>query len=307
VKVVTAEEMAAIEKASEAAGISTATLMENAGLAVAAGVRRISGSVKGRRILFLIGPGNNGGDGLVAARHISDWGAEVVLYCGQRPEGDANLKKVEERGIACLADIAELQKSLQGADAVVDAFFGTGRSRPLDGFYREALETVAKAKKQRPGLVIIALDLPSGLSAGEDTVDPACLYADHTITLGFPKRGLYGPQGAEHAGQVTIVDIGIPPHLAAGIATGLMADDEMRRLLPLRRAGANKGSFGRVLVVAGSINYIGAAYLACMAAARVGAGLVTLATPQSLQPILACKMAEVTYLPLDEVAPGVVS
>ncbi len=304
-KVVTAEEMAAIELACEAEGITTGSLMENAGLAVASEVRRILGSVKGRRIVFLIGPGNNGGDGLVAARHLSDWGAEVILYCGRRPEADPNLEKLKERGLECLG--ADLLRALDGADVVMDSFFGTGGSRPLAGFYKEALEVVSGFKKQYPKLQVIALDLPSGLSSDDDTIDPACLCAVHTVTLGLPKRGLYGPNGAVHSGEVTIVDIGIPPHLAAGIVTGLMTPEDMRALLPIRSATANKGSFGRVLVVAGSINYIGAAYLASTAAARAGAGLVTLATPESLQPILACKMAEVTYLPLKEANFGITS
>jgi len=138
--------MAAIERACEAEGITTGALMENAGLAVASEVRRILGSVKGRRIVFLIGPGNNGGDGLVAARHLSDWGAEVVLYCGKRPEADPNMDRVKERGLECLN--AKLKQVLESADAVVDSFFGTGKSRPITGFYKEALEAVSEFKKQ---------------------------------------------------------------------------------------------------------------------------------------------------------------
>jgi NAD(P)H-hydrate epimerase len=138
-------------------------------------------------------------------------------------------------------------------------------------------------------------------------VDSACLYADNTITLGFPKLGLFNPPGAERAGRITVADIGIPSYLAEGVTTELITDDWARSVLPKRPLGANKGSFGRVLVVAGSINYIGAAYLACSGAIRVGAGLVTLATAASLQSILASKLTEVTYLPLPESSPGIIS
>ncbi|MFC2072666.1 NAD(P)H-hydrate epimerase, partial [Chloroflexota bacterium] len=185
--------------------------------------------------------------------------------------------------------------------------FGTGTSRPLGDIFQQALDRVSQAKERQPSLHIIALDLPSGLNADSGAVDPACLYADNTITLGFPKSGLFNPPGTERAGKITVADIGIPSYLAERVTTELITDDWARSVLPKRPLGANKGSFGRVLVVAGSINYIGAAYLACSGAIRVGAGLVTLATAASLQSILASKMTEVTYLPLPESSPGIIS
>ena len=162
------------------------------------------------------------------------------------------------------------------------------------------------AKESRPDLSIMALDLPSGLDADTGAIDPACLAADVTVTLGFPKLGLFSFPGAEKVGKLIIADIGIPSSLAEDVSTELITADEVAASLPRRPLDANKGTFGRVLVVAGSINYIGAAYLACSAAIRVGAGLVTLATPKSLQPILASKLTEVTYAPLPEAEPGIV-
>ncbi len=312
-KVLTAQEIRKIEQACEGIGISTDTLMENAGRAVAEEVRRILGFAGRHNILLLIGPGNNGGDGLVAARHLHDWGAKVSLYlCGHRAEGNANLGLALERGIPCIdaardEGLTQLDEMVASADAVVDALFGTGRSRPLSGLFKRTLKQVALAKAKRRQLKIIALDLSSGLSADGAAADPACLYADYTVTLGFAKRGLFSPVGAERSGQVTIADIGIPSQLAAEVATELITAERARQLLPQRRSVSHKGSFGRVLVIAGSINYIGAAYLACSGAIRVGAGLVTLATARSLQPILAARMAEVTYLPLAEDEPGIIS
>lgn len=307
-KVLTAGEMRRVEQECARIGITTDMLMENAGKAVAEEVRRTLGDISQKHIILLIGPGNNGGDGLVTARHLHDWGAKVSLFLlGKRGEGDQNLKIVKQRGIACYENPEGFGQLLPSANAVIDALFGTGRSRPLGGVFKQALEQVAEAEINRPELKILALDLPSGLDADSGACDPACLYADHTITLGFPKPGLYNSPGVERAGIITIVDIGIPEYLAKDVATELLTGEWARSVLPGRPIDANKGSFGRVLVVAGSINYIGAAYLACSGAMRVGAGLVTLATASSLQPILAAKLTETTYLPLPESSPGLIS
>ncbi len=313
VKILTVEQMRRAEQDCAKIGLPTSVLMENAGKAVAEEVRQILDATERQHILILIGPGNNGGDGLVAARHLHDWGAEVSLYLfSQRPAEDPNLELVRQRGITCVEaaqdkNLGNLDDLLSSANAVIDALFGTGKSRPLGVTFVQALDKVSKAKERQPGLRIIALDLPSGLDADSGAVDSACLYADNTITLSFLKPGLFNPPGSERAGKITVADIGIPSYLADQITTELITDDWARSVLPKRPLGANKGSFGRVLVVAGSINYIGAAYLACSGAIRVGAGLVTLATAASLQPILASKLTEVTYLPLPESSPGIFS
>ena len=312
-KILTIAQMRQAEDECARIGLPPSMLMENAGKAVAEEVGKILGTINQQRILILIGPGNNGGDGLVAARHLHDGGAEVNLYLfSQRPPDDPNLKLVQERGMACIEaaqdeNLGRLDELLTSANAVIDALFGTGKSRPLGGIFWQALDRVSKAKKRRPGLRIIALDLPSGLNADNGAVDPACLYVDNTITLGFPKPGLFNLPGAERAGKITIADIGIPPHLVESVTDELITNEWAKSVLPERPLQANKSSFGRVLVVAGSINYIGAAYLACSGAMRVGAGLVTLATATSLQPILASKLTEVTYLPLPESHPGIIS
>ncbi len=310
-KVVTTDEMRRIEQACAQTGITTDILMEKAGRAVAEEVRRILGAIEKQEVLFLIGPGNNGGDGLVAARYLGDWGAKVSLYLlSQRAPDDQNLKLVEERGLNCIGaaqSLDGLEEVLASTSAVIDALFGTGKGRPLEGLFREALDKVSQAKKERPALHIFALDLPSGLDADTGKADPACLYADDTITLGFPKPGLFNATGVERAGRIKVVDIGIPPYLAGPANSELMTDGWARSVLPRRPLEANKGSFGRILVVAGSINYIGAVYLAANSAMRVGAGLVTLAVASSLQPILAAKLTEITYLPLPESSPGIIS
>ncbi len=202
-KIVTANQMRQIEEDCTRIGISVSVLMENAGKAVAEEVRKILGIIDQRRILILIGPGNNGGDGLVVARHLHDWGARVSLYLfSQRPADDPNFKLIQERGITCVditqdENLDKLNELLLSTDTIIDALFGTGKSRPLRGVFLQALDTVGRAKKKQPDLGIIALDLPSGLDADTGAVDPACLYADYTITLGFPKPGLFNSPGKE--------------------------------------------------------------------------------------------------------------
>ena len=312
-KVVTADQMREIDRRAAGVGLTTEILMDNAGRAVAEETIKLVGSVIGKHILVLVGPGNNGGDGLVAGRHFADSGAEVSIYlCTQRHEGDKNLELALQHGVTIIQadqdrDFTRLENILRSSDLAIDAIFGTGRSRVLDGVFKEVTSRVITAKKKAPKLFVIAVDIPSGLDSDTGAVDPSCPRVDVTITLGYPKTGLFNFPGAEMAGSVIIADIGLPPSMGESIQTELITEDWVKSVLPERPPGANKGSFGKVLVVAGSINYVGAAYLACMGAARVGAGLVTLSTASSLQPILAAKMTEVTYAPLPESEAGIIA
>lgn len=311
VKILTSAEMRRVEEQCARIGLPSSVLMEHAGEAVAKEVKRILGDRQ--HVLILIGPGNNGGDGLVAARHLHDWGIEVSLYLlAQRSSKDPNFKLVQERDITCIeaskdTKLDKLDELLCLVGTVIDAVFGTGKSRPLYGIFAEVLDRVTAAKRKRKTLLTIALDLPSGLDADTGLVDEACFHASNTITLGFPKPGLFNFPGATRTGVITVADIGIPEHLVDKVTEEIIDSKLVTAFLLERPLTANKGSFGRVLVVAGSVNYMGAAYLACNGAIRVGAGLVTLATAASLQPILAGKLIEATYLPLPESEPGIIS
>jgi hydroxyethylthiazole kinase-like uncharacterized protein yjeF len=312
-KIVTSDQMRRIEQQSAQIGLPSEILMENAGLAVAQGVKSWLGKVTGYHVLILIGPGNNGGDGLVTARHLHDWGAKVHLYLASpRTDSDSNYQIVQQRGIPTVLatqdnNLANLDSLLPTAEVVIDALFGTGKTRPLGGVFKQILEKVGKARENGAKFRIIALDLPSGLDPDTGAVDLSCLTADLTITLANPKRGLFTSPGTNKIGKLVVADIGIPARLTQDISTELITAEEVSALMPVRPSMANKGTFGKVLVAAGSINYIGAAYLACAAATRVGAGLVTLATARSLQPILASKLTEVTYAPLPESEPGIIA
>ena len=312
-KIVNSKQMRQLEELSEQAGTSTDALMENAGLAVAQRVRDYADKTDALRVLVLIGPGNNGGDGLVAARHLSEWGAKTTAYlCSTRLSNDPNLAAVVNQGSTVVPTseddaLAGLGEALDSADVVVDAVLGTGRSRPIEGRLKDVLSVVAAARDRRPDLRVIAVDLPTGVDADTGAADPACLRADVTIALGLPKPGLYAFPGAEYAGRVEVADIGLPKGLDDDLTLGLMTPEWARDLIPRRPRSAHKGTFGRTLIVAGSRNYVGAAYLAASAAGRSGAGLVTLAVPQSLQMAVAAKASEPTYLPLPEASYGVPS
>ena len=312
-KIVTAEQMREIDRRAAASGITTDFLMENAGRAVAEAVRHFIDYIAGKTVLALAGPGNNGGDALVAARCLHEWGAIVNVYMlSGRTGEDKNLSLIKELDIPVFhiekdAKLTKLQKLVSSSGVVIDGVLGTGKVRPLESSFKEILDLINGEKKRRPGLVVTSVDIPTGLNADTGAVDPSCLLADLTVTLGLPKPGLYNFPGAEKAGKLVIADIGIPAELSSGIQTELMTAGWARAALPVRPTGANKGTFGRVLAVVGSENYIGAAYLACMGAARVGAGVVTLSTAKSLQPILASKLTEVTYAPLPETEKGTLS
>ena len=307
-KVVTPDQMAALESASQRRGVSTDTLMENAGLAVAETVRRLLGGVADALVTVLVGPGNNGSDGLVTARHLRRWGARVTAYVlTGRPAEDPkmDLARAYDVEVVSLADDSEmhrLEQLLGRSRLVVDAVLGTGRSRPLQGGVKEAMLRLQACRTGQDRPQLVALDLPTGLDAETGEVDPGCLQVDVTVALGRPKAGLLAFPGAAMAGRLEVAGIGIPLDLEEEeeICLELLTAPWVRQRLPSRPQDGHKGSFGHALVVAGSRNYVGAACLASLAAARVGAGLVTLAAPTSVYKIAAGSLTEVIHLPLPE-------
>lgn len=293
--------MRALEAGAAAAGIPTEELMERAGLAVAREVRRAMGGAAGARVTVLVGPGNNGSDGLVAARHLADWGAWVdIILLTERRADDSYLEEIRTRGARILKayeDLEGVRDSLLRAETVLDAVLGTGRSRALGVLFQQVFDLI-RAERSRRRLRTIALDIPTGLDADTGALDPAAFDADSTVTLGCPKVGLYRWPGPRATGQIAILDIGIPKGMDEKCRLELMTVESVRSVLPARGLAANKGTFGRVLVIAGSGNFIGAAALACRGAHRAGAGLVTLAAPAPLVPVLAGSLTETTYVPL---------
>jgi NAD(P)H-hydrate epimerase len=193
-----------------------------------------------------------------------------------------------------------LTAALARSRIVLDAVLGTGRARPLEGPAREAMVALASARARDENMRIIALDLPTGMDAATGQVDPACPDADVTVTFGYPKTGHFRFPGAAKLGKLEVVDIGIPGHLSRDVDLELLSAAWVRERLPARPPWSHKGTFGHALIVAGSPSYVGAAYLASQAAARVGPGLVTLASPEGIYPMAASKLTEVIHLPLPQ-------
>lgn len=301
-KLVTAEEMRRAEQAAVEAGDTWEGLMERAGLAVA---REVLARLKrkNRRILLLVGPGNNGGDALVAGRHLVESGHKVVAYLWNRGGGSADwpLEALKESGGEFLhadadAGMETLRRELGKADVIVDGLLGMGLTRPIEGLLRDIVEEVNRVS----GPLVVAVDLPTGVHADTGQIMGTAIRAAVTVTMGWAKRGLYQFPGAGYVGEVVVAEIGIPEEYLQDVQVELLDVERLRTILPLRRRDAHKGTFGRVMVVAGSLHYTGAPYLAAMAAYRVGAGLVTLAPPRTIYPILAARALETTFLPLPE-------
>jgi NAD(P)H-hydrate epimerase len=298
--------MTALEQASERQGVSTDTLMENAGLRVAEAARRLMGGAAGKRVLVLVGPGNNGADGLVTARHLRRWGADVVAYVvTRRPDADPKMDLAVEydvtiNGASGDADLRALDRTVARCDLIIDAVLGTGRSRPLTGPIKDVVSRLRPSAASGPP--ILAMDLPTGLNPDTGEVDPAGITADVTVTLGRPKVGLLTFPGAAFAGRLEVADIGLPPELELerSIDLEMLTGGWVKDRLPDRPFNSHKGTFGHALVIAGSRNYVGAACLAAQGAVRTGAGLATLAAPQSIHPIAAGKLTEVIHLPLPD-------
>lgn len=306
-KLVSSAEMRRLEQETADLGLPSPALMENAGRVVADGIRARYPADRFRRVLVVVGPGNNGGDGLVSARHLHDFGYQVVVYFANRPlADDAKVRLLRQRAVPFyrLADdptLALFREVLTSSAVVLDAMFGTGRLRPLAG-------PVAAILDELRGVIgnqrVVALDIPSGVDADTGVADPHAAAADLTITLGEPKRGLVLGSAVDLAGEIVVAEIGIPAALADSLPTSFADAPAVARLLPARPLASNKGSFGRVLIVAGSALYTGAPVLAALGAERSGAGLVAIACPRSVQPAIAAHTLESTFLPLPDDGSG---
>jgi len=311
--IVTTQQMRDLEFKSENEGVSQDTLMENAGLAVAKTIRGQFDSIVDMKILVLVGPGNNGGDGLVMAKHLHLWGADISIYlCKRNKIPDEKLEIIKHHWIDVTSlnedkELKQFKQLVNSANLVVDCVLGTGLGPSITGDLKDIFNYLGKIKTTKHHPKLIALDIPTGVNANTGAIDPVCVKTDITITLGYYKLGLFCPPATEKVGQIILVDIGIPPYLSKTIKLKLLVEDWARNNFPHRLTIANKGTFGKALIVAGSINFIGAAYLAASSASRIGTGLVTLAIPKSIQASLASKLAEVTYLPLSETKPGSIS
>ncbi|MCL4503546.1 MAG: NAD(P)H-hydrate dehydratase [Deltaproteobacteria bacterium] len=304
-KLVTAAEMRELDRqAIEAVGIPSLVLMENAGRTTYQILRREFPDLDGK-VAVLAGRGNNGGDGFVVARYLAQAGIQVAVFLLGRKDqvkGDAkvNLDILAHQGLE-VEEVTEeshlnpLLHQLARADLIVDALLGTGLDKPVQGLLAALID---KLNHLRPP--VLAVDMPTGLSADTGEILGVALQAEVTVTYGWPKIGQLMPPGRDVAGRLWQVDISIPPELAREVKQELPEARELRQLVPARPSGSHKGTFGHLLVLAGSEGKTGAAALASMGALRAGAGLVTLGIAQSLNDILEIKLTEAMTLPLPQ-------
>lgn len=300
-----------LDRASQARGIAAETLMENAGREVARAALERAGGVYGTRAVVVCGKGNNGGDGLVAARYLARWGARVTVLLLEVPE---DLREPAATNLARLAETdvrvrpfsrSALERELARADVAIDAIFGTGFRGVPEDEWAEAIVGLNEGRALH-GVPVVAVDIPSGVNGTTGAVEGEAVWADVTVTFGASKTGGVLLPGAERAGAVRVVDIGFPPELVRG-DLWLMEEEDVAALVPVRDLETHKRATGVVLVVGGSRLMTGAVCLVAAAAYRVGAGLVQVAVPGSILPVVQSLVREATFLPLPETPEGTVA
>jgi len=285
-KIVTSEQMRALDRAAiEKHGIPSLDLMERAGMGLAQVVRPHI-TAGGGRVLIIAGRGNNGGDGLVAARHLMESGIDVGVIVlsasgGLSEDSKVNLEKLSDVDVKCVEDTASFDEAARGIETtalIIDAVLGTGLAREVEGLAARAIDLMNSS-----GTPVVSADVPSGLASDTGEVLGRAVRAALTVTFGLPKRGFFAGAGPDHVGEISIVDIGIPAEETSGIDSDLelITPDDFIGAFRTRRRASHKGSFGHVAVFAGSKGHLGAGYLASLAALRSGCGLVTYCLPES--------------------------
>ncbi|MDI6703834.1 MAG: NAD(P)H-hydrate dehydratase [bacterium] len=308
-KVVTGFEMEEIDKrTTEEYGIPSIILMENAGLRCSEKIIELfQDSIFNKRVAIFSGPGNNGGDGLVIARHLFNQGVRLRVFLVIPKDKVSELTSiqlniVEKLGIpvtrlSSSKELDRVRSDILASDLIIDAILGTGTKGTLKGIIKEVIDFLATYKPP-----IVSIDIPSGLDATTGFPLGTCILATHTLTLGLPKLGLVIYPGKHFVGRLTLLDIGFPRSLLDDkrISTNLLIKDKELPPFPNRLPDVHKGGCGRVVVIAGSIGFTGAAALTSDASLRIGAGLVTLCIPRSLNSIMEMKLQEVITKPLPE-------
>ncbi|RPJ17143.1 MAG: NAD(P)H-hydrate dehydratase [Desulfobacteraceae bacterium] len=312
--ILTADEMRRIDRETIDFGIPGRILMENAGRGAAqALIERFPGAGAGK-IGVLAGRGNNGGDGFVIARHLSQRGIDVSVYLlseasAVKGEALANLELLYRLEIPVI-EISDRksfdsnQISMRHRDIWVDAIFGTGLKSDIKGYIRDVILFINIMRKP-----VLAVDIPSGIDSDTGQVCGEAVRSNVTATFGYAKAGHYLYPGAAYSGKVEIVDIGIPKYIADRISPKqhLLRNETVRSYLRPRSGDAHKGGTGHLFIIAGSPGKTGAAAMTAMAAMRAGAGLVTVGLPKSLNPAVEPIILEAMTCPLPENSEGFLS
>jgi len=308
-KIVTAKEMRNIDRrAIREFGIPGPVLMENAASAALAEMDKFFDGLAGVKVGIICGKGNNGGDGLALARRLRIRGVPVrcallAPFASVAGEARLNLSILRKTDVEILPNAGSraLAEIIEWSDVLVDAMLGVGLDAPLKGRYADAVMMMNVS-----GRPIVALDIPTGINADTGAVMGAAVRADLTVTMALPKRGLVLHPGAAHAGVVRVADIGIPTEVIEreNVRVTLLGRGTLEGALKRREPDTHKGDYGHLLIVAGSPGKAGAAALSARAALRSGAGLLTVAAPLGIVPVIQQLIAEAMCIPSAESIDG---
>jgi len=314
-KLVSVKEMRKIDRmAIKELGISGVVLMENAGQSVVSAMEDFFGLENVHKVTIVCGKGNNGGDGFVVSRYLINQKISVDVYIMGTVSsivGDAkkNLDIIVGLGlkpkiIKNKNDLRKLRLSLSNSEIVVDSFFGTGFSGRIRGIGEDVVREINES-----GIHIVSVDTPSGIDSDTGNVSGEAVKADLTVTMGLPKVGQFLYPARHYVGELYVADIGFPEQVINDVEVkGTLVDNEvLRRFIPWRAPNLHKGAFGRILIIAGSTGMTGAAAMAATSALRAGAGLVYLAIPEHLNPILEAKCTEAITIPVPQTENGSIS
>ncbi|HMS00124.1 MAG TPA: NAD(P)H-hydrate dehydratase [Anaerolineales bacterium] len=312
-KLVTVSQMQAIEKEADSKGLTFDQMMQNAGQGLAEVVADLFVDEEQIEIVGLVGPGNNGGDALVALTALAEEGWKASAYLVKRKKDDLVKLFTEAGGELISPDkddsFFHLSSFLETADVLLDGILGTGIKLPLKKEVAELLSEVndlLESLDESP--LVIAVDCPSGVDCDSGEVADETIHADITVTMAAVKQGLLKLPAFEYVGELKVVDIGLPVDLPSlkNLQTEVVDEDSVSALLPERALDSHKGTFGTALIAAGSVNYTGAVVLAGEAAYRAGARLVQLAIPASIHGAVAGQVPEATWVLLPH-STGVIS
>lgn len=308
-KIATAEQMRNIDRrAIREWGIPGTVLMENAAAGIVSEMERFSNGLDGMRVGIICGKGNNGGDGLALARRLRIRGVPVRVallapFTALEGEAKVNLAILRKTDIDILPNASRqgLTDIIQWSDVLVDALLGTGLGSPLKGAFAQTVEMINSSGKP-----VVAIDMPTGINSDTGAVMGNAIKADLTVTMGLLKRGLVLYPGALHAGKVNIADLGIPPEIIEqeNIRVNLLGPSYSWGIIRPRTPDSHKGNYGHLLAIAGSTGKAGAAVMVAKAGLRSGTGLVSVATPNSLVPIIQQQAFEAMCIPSAESIDG---
>lgn len=305
-KLVTALEMHEIDRQTiERFGIPGRELMERAGRSVASKIKELYPQ---KKVIVLAGAGNNGGDGLVAAKELFSSGSDVKVLMFENKDKlspDCRFQFEAARQMDLPVEFVKgITETALSDTVIVDAIFGTGLKRNITGYMAKVIGDL-----NRLAVPVISVDIPSGISADTGQVMGIAVKSDYTVTFGLPKRGHFLYPGADYSGRLFVADIGFPKELLVSdkLNVELMRKGYISSLIKRRPRYSHKGDYGHILIVAGSRGKTGAAFLSAKACMRAGAGLVTIGVPESLMDIFQARVTEEMVLPLPDKADGTLS